>query len=63
MQSYRLGCKKYTGNIGSIKAIMMNKVIREKSICAYCMADKSRFLEQKFNKKNVGNNIYHKSFI
>ena len=33
---------------------MRNKVIRDKSRCANCMADKSRFLKQKHNKKVVG---------
>ena len=30
---------------------MTNKVFREKSRCANCIVDKSRFLKQKSNKK------------
>ena len=30
MQTYCLDCKKHTGNIGSKKVMMMNKVIRDK---------------------------------
>ena len=33
---------------------MMNKVIRDKSICANCVFDKSRLLKQSHNKKVVG---------
>ena len=43
MQTDCLNCRRHTGNIGSKKVIMMNKVIRKKSRCAYCMSDKSRF--------------------
>ena len=50
MQTYCLGCKKHTYNIGSKKVIMTNKVIRYKSRCVNCMADKSRFSKQKRNK-------------
>ena len=39
MQTYCLGCKKHTDNIGSKKK-KTNKVIREKSKCANCMFDK-----------------------
>ena len=63
MQMYCLGCKKHSNNIGSKKVTMTNKVIRDKSICANCMADKSRFLKQKFNKKSRGNNINPKLFV
>ena len=45
-------CKKHTGNIGSKEVTMRNKVIREKSRCANCMSDKSRFLKQKSNKRS-----------
>ena len=31
---------------------MKNKVIRERSRCANCISDKSRFLKQKPNKKD-----------
>ena len=36
---------------------MTNKLIRQKSKCANCMSDKSRFLEQNHNKKVVGTKI------
>ena len=54
MQTYCLSCRRQTGNIGSKKVIMTNKVVREKSRCANCMSDISRFLKQKPNKKVVG---------
>ena len=46
-----------------VKVKMTNKVIREKSRCANCMVDKSRFQKQKHNKKRSWNNIYPKLFI
>ena len=36
------------------KVIRTNKVIRDKSQCANCFSDKSRFVKQKHNKKVVG---------
>ena len=42
---------------------MTNKVIGEKSICANCMVDKSKFLKQKHNKKTNWNKINAKFFI
>ena len=54
MQTYCLGCKKRTNNIGSEKVAMTNKVVKEKSRCANCMSYKSRFLKQKIIKKVVG---------
>ena len=45
MQTYRLSCRKLTGNMNSKKVIMTNKIIRKKSRCANCMVDKSRFLK------------------
>ena len=63
MQTYCLGCRRHTGNIGSKKVIIMNKVIRDKSRCASCMTDKSRFLKQKFNKKSSWNKNNTKSLI
>ena len=33
---------------------MTNKAIREKSKCANCMSNQSRFLKQKPNKKVIG---------
>ena len=50
MQTYCLGWKKHTDNIGSKKVTMKNKVIREKSGCANCMSDKSRFLKNKIKR-------------
>ena len=52
MQSYCLSCKKHTDNINSKKVIMPNKMIRQKSRCANCVAEKSKFLKQKSHKKN-----------
>ena len=49
--TYCLSCRKHTDNISSKKLIMTNKVVREKSRCANCMSDKSRFLKEKPNKK------------
>ena len=63
MQAYCLNCGRHTGNIGSKRVMMMNKVIRDKSRCACCMSDKSIFLKQRFNKKSSGNNINPKLFI
>ena len=54
MRTYCLGCKKHTNSIGSKKVTTTNKVIRDKSRCANCMTDKSRFLKQKHNKRVVG---------
>ena len=54
MQIYCLSCKKHTNNIRSKIVIMTNKLIKEKSRCANCMVDKSRFLISKHNKKVVG---------
>ena len=39
--------------MGSKKVTMTNKVIREKSRCASCMSNKSRFWKQKHNKKTI----------
>ena len=57
LNTYCLACRKHTGNIGSRKVIMTNKVIRDKSRCAQCLSDKSRFMKQKPNKKVVSNII------
>ena len=43
-----------TNNIGSKKVIMRNKVIRDKSISANCMVDKSIFQNKNIIKKVVG---------
>ena len=53
MQTYCSGCKKHTNNRRTIKVTMINKVIRDKSRCANCMSDESRFLKQKHNKKII----------
>ena len=45
MQPYCFSYKKRTNNIGSKKVIMTNKLVRERSRCANCMVDKSRFLK------------------
>ena len=37
------------------KLTVTNKVVRAKSKCATCMANKSRFSKQKHNKKVIGN--------
>ena len=63
MLTYCLKCKKRTNNIGSKKVIMRDKIIRDKSRCANCMADKSRFLKQKHNKKSGSSNINPRHFI
>ena len=52
MQTYCLSCRKHTDNIGSKEVTVTNKVIREKSRCANCVAEKSRFLKQNSNKKS-----------
>ena len=63
MQTYCLECKKYTNNIRSKKVTMTNKVVGDKSRCASCMSDKSRFLKQKYNKKSGCNIINTKLLI
>ena len=50
LKIYYLGCKEHTGNTGSKKVTMANKVIRDKSSCAKCFSEKSRFLKQKHKK-------------
>ena len=44
-------CRKQTDNIGSIKVIMTNTVIRRVPKCANCAAETSRLLKQKSSKK------------
>ena len=53
LKTYCLACREHTGNIGSRKVTMTNKVIRDKSRCAQCLSDKSRFLKQKNSKEVV----------
>ena len=57
LKTYCLACREHTGNIGSRKVTMTNKVTRDKSRCAQCLPDKSGFLQQKANKKVVRNII------
>ena len=52
LKSYCLACREHAGNIGSKRVTMTNKVIRDKSRCAQCFSDKSRFMKQKLNKKS-----------
>ena len=52
MQTYCLSFKKHTNNIGSKKVIMTNKGIGQSTKCASCVAEKSRFLKQKSNKRS-----------
>ena len=63
MQTYWLSCRKHTNNICSKKVMMLNEVIRDKSRCANCMSDKSRFLKQKHNKNSGWNNIKRRLFV
>ena len=52
LRSYCLACREHTGNIGSKKISMTDKVIRDKSRCAERFSDKSRFMKEKHNKKS-----------
>ena len=63
MQTYCLGCKNYTNNIGSKEVMMTNKTVIEKSRCVNCLCDKSRFLKQKSNNKTSWNNVDPEIFI
>ena len=45
--TYCVGCKYYTKNYRPQEVKMTNKVLREKSDCAVCRSNKSRFLKQK----------------
>ena len=57
LRTYCLACRKHTNSIASRKVTMTNKVIRDKSRCIDCLADKSRFMKQKHNKKAVSSII------
>ena len=46
-----LACRKHTNNVGSRKTIMINKAIRDKSKCAICNNEKSRFMKLNHSKK------------
>ena len=63
MQTYCLGCRKHADNIGPRKVIMTNKVVRQSFKCANCVAEKSRFLKPKSNKKTGWDRINPKFFI
>ena len=63
MKTYCLSFKKHPNNIGSKRVTMRNKVIRDKSRCANCMSDKSRFVKQRHNKKSSWNSTNPKLFI
>ena len=49
--TYCFGCKDYTLNFRPQEIKMINKVLREKSNCVFCLSNKSRFLKQKHNSK------------
>ena len=45
-KTYYLSCRRHTNNIGPRKVIMTNKIVRQTSKCANCVAKKLRFLKQ-----------------
>ena len=47
LRDYCLACKKHKNNIASRRVPMTYKVIRDKSRCAECLSDTSRFMKQK----------------
>ena len=51
MTTYSLSRRKHINNIALRKVIMTKKVVRNKSRCGACLSDKSRFMNQKHNKK------------
>ena len=57
LRTYCLACREHTGNIGSRKVTMANKVIRDKSRCAQRLSNKLGFIKQKLNEKVVSNII------
>ena len=57
MQTYCLSCRKYSDNVDSKKVVLTNKVIREASKCANCVAKKSRFFFKKRLIKNSWDKI------
>ena len=63
MPSYYIKCRRHTGNVGSKKVIIKNKMITYKSRCARCSCKKSEFLKQEHDKKTGWNNIDPKLFI
>ena len=46
---YCFRCKDYTRNFRPQEVKMTNKELREKSHCAVCRSNKSKFLKQKIN--------------
>ena len=52
MQTYCLSCRKHTEKIGPRKVIITNKVVRQTSSCANCVAKKLIFSKNKSSKKN-----------
>ena len=63
LQNHSLSCTKHIVNKVQRKVIMKIKKVRQKSRCANCMVDKSRFLKQKHNKKSIWNNINSTLFV
>ena len=53
LRIYCLACRKHTGNIGSKRITMTNKVIKDKSRCAQCFSDKSRLMKHKRDKRSA----------
>ena len=51
LETYCSVSREHANNISSKNVTMTNKVIRDKSRCAQCLPDKSRFMKQKPNKK------------
>ena len=45
LRTYYLSCSEHTDNIGSKRVTMTNKLIRDKSRCANCLSDQSRFMD------------------
>ena len=45
LKTYCSACREHTGNIGSKKVTMINKVIRDKSRGAQCLSDKSTIMD------------------
>ena len=46
LRTYCSACREHTNNIGSKRVTITNKVTRDKSRCAECLSDKSRFKAQ-----------------
>ena len=52
LRTYCLSCREHTNSIGSKRVTMTNKGVRDKSMCAKCSSDKSRFMAQEDSKSN-----------